>query len=151
MKRLSLLVAFFYSISVHALPDCPSDTSMRWNDCLGTFTYTDGGKYVGEWKDSKRHGYGTYTYTGGDKYVGEWKDGKSHGQGTATFADGDKYVGEWKDSKRHGQGTYTFANGKRVAGYFRNNEYIPDICEEMGLVKGTESFGNCVNNLIDDL
>jgi len=32
-----------------------------------------------------------------------------------------------------------------------NDVYIPEICEEMGLVKGTDSFGNCVNNLIDDL
>ena len=23
------------------------------------------------------HGQGTYTYTGGDKYVGEWKDDKN--------------------------------------------------------------------------
>ena len=25
--------------------------------------------------------FGTYTYANGDKYVGEWKDGKPHGQG----------------------------------------------------------------------
>ena len=32
-----------------------------------------------------------------------------------------------------------------------NDEYVPNICEEMGLVKGTESFGNCVLKLIDEL
>ncbi len=128
MKRLSLLVAFFFSISIHSLPDCPSDTSVRWNNC-----------------------FGTYTFTSGNKYVGEWKDNNKHGQGTFTWADGEKYVGEFKDDTRHGQGTYTFANGKRLVGYFMNDEYIPDICEGMGLVKGTESFGNCVNNLIDEL
>ena len=127
MKKLILLSTFFISISVHALPNCPSDLSARWHNCFGTYAVD------------------------GDKYVGEWKDDLLHGQGTYTYANGDKYVGEFKDNKKHGQGTYTFANGKRVAGYFRNNEYIPDICEEMGLVKGTESFGNCVNNLIDDL
>ena len=30
------------------------------------------------------------------KYVGEYKNNKKHGQGTYTFASGDKYVGEWK-------------------------------------------------------
>ncbi len=40
-------------------------------------TSTDGDKYVGEWKDGKRHGEGTYTWSDGDKYVGEYKDGKS--------------------------------------------------------------------------
>ena len=128
MKKLILLSTFFFSISVHALPDCPSDTSVRWDNCFGTYTAPDGGKYVGEWKD--------------DKF---------HGQGTLTLANGDKYVGEWKDGKTHGRGTYTFLDGERLVGYFMNDEYVPYICEDMGFVKGTESFGNCVLKLIDDL
>ena len=52
---------------------------------------------------------------------------------------------------RHGLGTYTFADGTKDGGFYMNGDYVPDICEGMGLVKGTESFGNCVNNLIDDL
>ena len=105
MKKLIFLSTFFFSISGHALPDCPSDTSVRWNNCFAT----------------------------------------------VTFADGAKYVGEYKDDKNHGQGTYTFTNGERLVGYFMNDEYVPNICEGMGLVKGTESFGNCVLKLIDDL
>ena len=42
----------------------------------GTFTYSDGVKYVGEWKDDKRNGQGTYTWSDGGKYVGEFKDGE---------------------------------------------------------------------------
>jgi hypothetical protein len=34
------------------------------------------------------HGQGTFTYANGNKYVGEWKDGMKHGQGTVTLADG---------------------------------------------------------------
>ena len=174
MKKLILLSTFFFSISIHALPDCPSDTSVRWDNCFGTFTFANGDKYVGEYKDNtrhgqgtatfasgnkyvgefkdnKRHGQGTYTFANGDKYVGEHKNSLFHGQGTLTFANGDKYVGEHKNSLFHGQGTYTYANGKRLLGYFMNDEYVPDICEGMGLVKGTESFGNCVVRLIDDL
>ncbi|MAI03149.1 MAG: hypothetical protein CMQ75_01295 [Gammaproteobacteria bacterium] len=151
MKKLIILSTFFFSISVHALPNCPSDTSVRWDNCFGTYTFANGDKYVGEWKDDKKYGQGTYTFANGDKYVGEWKDDKRHGQGTSTYANGDKYVGEFKDDKKHGQGTYTYANGKRLVGYFMNGEYIPDICEGMGLVKGTESFGNCVLKLIDNL
>ena len=151
MKKFIILSTFFFSISVHALPNCPSDTSVRWDNCFGTYTFANGDKYVGEWKDDKKYGQGTYTFANGDKYVGEWKDDKRHGQGTSTYANGDKYVGEFKDDKKHGQGTYTYANGKRLVGYFMNGEYIPDICEGMGLVKGTESFGNCVLKLIDNL
>ena len=70
---------------------------------------------------------------------------------TTTSKLGNKYVGNFRGHKRHGQGTYTFASGTKEFGFYINGDYVPDICEGMGLVKGTESFGNCVNNLIDDL
>ena len=178
MKKLILLSTFFISISVHALPNCPSDTSIRWDNCFGTYTWAEGDLYVGEFKDNKKHGQGTYTHASGAQYIGEYEDDKMHGQGTYTYASGAQYigefkddkmhgqgtytwgpgpnyqdvnVGEFKDDKRHGQGTYTWANGKTTKGFFMNDGYIPEICEDMGLVKGTESFGNCVNNLIANL
>jgi len=151
MKKLILLSTFFISISVHALPNCPSDTSVRWHNCFGTYTFADGDQYVGEWKDNNRHGQGTYTYANGDKYVGEYKDGKKQGQGTLTFSDGEQYVGEWKDGLKHGQGTYTFADGEKVKGFFMNDDYIPYICQDMGLRKGSDEFGKCVNELVRKL
>ena len=33
------------------------------------------------------------------KYVGQFKDGKKHGKGIYDYADGCKYDGEWKDNK----------------------------------------------------
>ena len=55
-----------------------------------------GRKYVGQYKDHKKHGQGTYKYANGDEYVGEWKKAKYDGQGTYAYANGDKYVGAWK-------------------------------------------------------
>jgi len=64
----------------------------------GTLTYgkgkSEGGKYVGEWKDGKQHGHGTYTYSNGNKYVGEFKDGLSNGQGTLTYGKGESEGGK---------------------------------------------------------
>ena len=74
-----------------------------------------------------------------------------NGQGTITWDNGDKYVGAWKDDKKHGQGTITYANGKKERGYYVNDEYVPDICEDMGLSKGTSGFEQCVLKLIDKL
>ncbi len=128
MKKLILLNILIFSVSADALPNCPSDTSLLWNNCFGTLTYVSGAKYVGEYKDDKKHGQGTYTFT-----------------------EGASYVGEFKDDNFHGQGTYTHNDGERQTGFFINGEYVPNICEDMGLVKGTEIFGKCVLQLIDDL
>jgi len=95
------------------------------------------------------HGQGTATFVSGNKYVGEFKDDEIHGYGTATFPDGAKYVGEWKDSKKHGLGTHTYSDGTKENGYYMNNEFVPVICEGMGLSKGTSEFGQCVLKLID--
>ena len=89
------------------------------------YTYANGDKYVGEWKDGKYHGQGTCTYgkrhsrsKKDAEYVGEWKDGKYHGQGTYTNK-GLKYVGEYKDGKLHGQGTIS-ANGNKYVGEWKD-------------------------------
>jgi len=50
-----------------------------------------------------KNGYGTYTWTSGDKYVGEFKDGKKHGKGTYTFASGKVKKGLWENGKFIGE------------------------------------------------
>ena len=77
----------------------------------GTYTYADGNKYVGEWKDDKFNGQGTYTYANGDKYVGEFRDDNLNGQGTYTYANGDKYIGEFRNGDSHGRGIEYHADG----------------------------------------
>lgn len=80
------------------LPPCQgSYSTSTWNYCQGTRTYSDGAKYVGEFRDDKRNGQGTLTAPDGTKYVGEFRDGKLSGQGTHTWPSGMKYVGEFKD------------------------------------------------------
>ena len=83
------------------------ETGCTSGNCVngsGTLTWPSGEKYVGEFRDTKRHGQGTLTSLDGAQYVGKWKDYKYHGQGTFTYPDEAQYVGEWKDGKYHGQG-----------------------------------------------
>ena len=152
---LTLLIGFAPLVKAEsALPDCPADQSLRFHNCFGTYTFPSGQKYVGEWKDDDQHGQGTTTWPDGKKYVGEYKDGNKHGQGTATLADGLKhYVGEWKDDNKHGKGTMTFSDtiGGSWNGYWMNNEFVPNICTDMGLREGTSEHGQCVLKLMDSV
>jgi len=105
------------------------------------YLWENGTKYMGEWKDGKRHGQGNMTYHDGSKFVGKWKNGKRHGQGTYTwcfycswcsslpggtnssissFADGRKYEGEFKDGKKHGQGKMILPDGKKYVGEYKD-------------------------------
>ena len=47
--------------------------------------------------------------------------------------------------------TFEHPDGTKEIGYYMHNEYVPDICEGMGLSKGTSEFGQCVIRLIDKL
>ena len=42
---------------------------------------------------------GTYTWANGAKHVGEFKDDKRHGQGTYTRADGTVKKGIWENDE----------------------------------------------------
>jgi len=85
LKFLIVLTLFVGNAGISfALPVCP--ITGFFHDCYGTFNYTNGSKYVGEFKDNKRHGQGTYTWADGEKYVGEWKNGNQNGQGTHIYA-----------------------------------------------------------------
>ena len=104
-------------------------SSLAWSKCIsgncydgqGAYTWPDGNKYVGEYRDGKRHGQGTYIWLNQEIYVGAWQDNKQHGHGTITLANGEKYVGEHRDGKRQGQGTNTFANGDKYIGAWLYN------------------------------
>lgn len=87
--------------------------------------------YVGQWHNSKPHGYGHQIWTeynsmtlhlnssmdlfnhpeqkiSTSSYEGEFKHGVKHGQGTFTFADGSTYIGEFVDNSISGYGKYEY-------------------------------------------
>ncbi len=81
-----------------ALPPCQGADTSRWNNCFGTWTFVNGDKSTGEYKDGKRTGQGTFTWADGDKYVGEFKDDKRNGRGIFYLADGSiSQSGIWVD------------------------------------------------------
>ena len=96
MKKIVLGLVLALLLSANAYAECIQGNCVNGQ---GTLTFSDGSKYVGEWKDDKRHGQGTFTSAKGDKYVGEWKDGKTHGQGTRTWSNGKIEEGIWENNR----------------------------------------------------
>ena len=47
----------------------------------GVFTWLDGRRYEGDYKNDKKEGYGVFTFRDGRVYEGQWKDSKQHGRG----------------------------------------------------------------------
>jgi len=117
VKHLFLILSFLLLSSPVIGDNHNGETLYRWDTSSG-YVWKEFGekdtnpKYKGDVENGKPNGLGVIINTNKGKYVGEWKDGKKHGQGTYTFLDDfGKYVGEFKNDKRHGQGTYYEGEG----------------------------------------
>jgi hypothetical protein len=110
----------------------------------GTNNYGNGDQYTGNWLDDQQNGYGTYKYSNGDVYVGDWKLHKKDGYGTYTFKNGEKYIGEWKDNRYNGQGTFYYADGTTKSGGWVNDVFTGKRSANTTKTTGCIS-GNCDN------
>lgn len=83
------------------------------------FVFAQEGVYEGELNGfNQPHGRGTYSWPDGTKYTGRWRNGLMSGEGKINYADGSKYEGSWLDGVMDGFGTYTWANGDVYEGWF---------------------------------
>ena len=69
-------------------------------------THADKEKYIGDWKDDKRHGNGEVSTKDGNKYTGSWENDVKHGSGVEKWHDGACYTGEFIDGLKQGTGTF---------------------------------------------
>ena len=56
MKRLlQILTGFAFLLwppaEALSLPPCPKDPSRTYHNCFGPYTFDNGNKYIGEWKN----------------------------------------------------------------------------------------------------
>lgn len=89
-----------------------------------TMRYSNGRKYIGEFKNNQRSGTGKlYDADGKIIYEGEWLNDKKNGKGKDYFKSGDVYEGEFKNGSKHGQGVYKKTNGIKYVGQFQNDQF----------------------------
>ena len=149
MKKLTLfLLCALCSIAFgqSKLPQCQGTEIKAWNICSGEITFSDGTKYVGEFKNGQRWGKGTFIssdgkkkFTGdfiGDKFFhgilefeirkfeGYFQDEKLSGGGTFSVGEDFLQIGNFKEGQLDGLGvSYIFPNQKNESvqiGEFKN-------------------------------
>ncbi|CAM5130377.1 unnamed protein product [Eretmochelys imbricata] len=86
----------------------------------GSFTYSSGEEYCGEWKEGRRHGVGQLTFADGSTYLGHFENGLFHGCGVLTFSDGSRYEGEFMQGKFNGVGVFTRYDSMTFEGEFKS-------------------------------
>jgi len=106
-----------------SLPACRGTDISRWDHCYGSWTFSDGDNYTGEWGNGRLNGQGVATFGLGGRYTGQFIESKRNGQGTFLYPNGDKYEGEWRSNKWHGRGTHILANGNKYVGDFKDDYY----------------------------
>ena len=102
---------------------CPADQNECYENCWGTFAFTSGSKYVGEWQQGNFHGLGTRTWSDGSAYEGTFKGGNIHGLGTYVRADGVKCVGVFEIDQSNGCGTRFLSDGSEYVGEFKKDVF----------------------------
>lgn len=111
-----------YSFPANALPKCVEGV---WHNCKASWTYDDGGRYVGDYVNGNRSGKGTYTWVNGSVYEGDWVANSREGTGTMTWANGSVYEGDWVAGSKEGTGTLTWGSGEWEGDQF-TGEWIGD-------------------------
>ena len=86
----------------------------KMNGENGKMLYKDGRKFIGDWKDGKRHGHGKMFFPDGRKFDGPWKADQMDGpSGEMTYPDGRSYRGDWKGNQKHGKGEHTYVEKEK--------------------------------------
>lgn len=77
------------------------------------------------------HGEGTYKFTSGNEYTGQWNKGVMNGFGKMLYVDGSSYEGQWKENLMHGDGVYIDADRITWTGIFVDGQYDSKIQKKL--------------------
>ena len=124
MKKVIRLREFDLSTIIkRVIKEQRTNTGCIEGDCengLGTYKWSNGDVYKGQWKDGNLNGVGTFKWPNGDVYTGQYKDDSRNGQGTYKWKNGDVYKGQYKDGVRTGVGTFKWENGAVYTGQIKD-------------------------------
>lgn len=74
-----------------------------------------------------RNGKGYLDYSDGSRYIGQFKEGYPEGKGICYYSNGDRYEGYWKDNAPNGEGIMYFASGRVYGAIWMNGAPVRDL------------------------
>jgi|TARA_B100000809_G_scaffold171115_1_gene168417 hypothetical protein len=92
-------------------------------------------------------GDGEYTWPNGKKYEGLWKDGLQEGKGKETEPEGHVYEGGWTEGERIGSFKKTFANGVICNGEISEVGAVPINCVYSNIPEDLQNLFNADGTL----
>ena len=97
-----------------SIEQCPSDESVKWDNCFGDYEYGHGIRHIGSWVNNEGHGEGAQYFPNGEKLRGNFENGLLEGEGKYYFNSGEVYEGSFKNSLMHGEGEITHSDGSII-------------------------------------
>ena len=102
-----------------------SGSAINENETIGTYEYSDGIKCSGKFISNQLDNDVDVTYSDGNRYVGQFKNNKRHGNGTFIHVDGrGEYEGDFQENKFHGFGIMKFTDNIQYAQEYENGKRI---------------------------
>ncbi|EGR31233.1 phosphatidylinositol-4-phosphate 5-, putative [Ichthyophthirius multifiliis] len=102
-------------------------------DSYGTFYFSNGNIYEGQWKDNDQNGFGKFYFAQDGKlfqfYVGNFYNSLYQGFGGYCYQN-KYYIGYWSNDKYEGHGKIYSNDGKLiVCGIYSNDKLIKELNE----------------------
>ncbi len=85
-------------------------------------------------------GIGKFTYDNGNRFVGDFRDGRPEGTGILYFKGGNRYEGDWKKDAPNGKGVMHYTDGKALGAVWDSGKPIERLFEEAGNEKGSTAI-----------
>jgi len=89
LKRAVIFITMIYETQMSQINE------KKLQEFYNEFIHTIGDNYIGEKLDGKKHGYGIYSWFDGSKYEGYYKNDLREGFGKIYWIKGEKYIGYW--------------------------------------------------------
>lgn len=122
--------------------DCPNNDI--YENCQGTYTWANGDKYTGEWKNDKRHGFGTQVTSSGNVITGYWEEDVLNGETKIKFASGKIFIGLLEYGRYKGNAT-VYDKGLKYVGNFSDSNGRQKFTGNQYFLDGTRLYAEYTN------